>query len=446
MGATCRAIRRGVAVLARPLAASPDAVLSEIRAGRTRRAEEMLRLRPVDASAYYLRGRIAETEGATAPSEDQRGCWQRAAHYYRRALRAGGEPAETADIRYRLGVVLERLRHREAAASAFRQAIDTGAPVGVVTSEWWYRLARMEELLGRDDVARAAYREALDVDSDNPAFLFSMLETTPQHFIHRQPIARFVVEHLSAIHARAQSAPPTAAELDRPVFVYWGQGFALAPSVVQTCVARLRSVVPADRLHLLTMDTVRYYADLPAPVWKLAETDQAHFSDVLRAALLARYGGSWLDATCFTGPGFLDEVDRLADAEYFAFRYQTPKISSWFMTSTLGGYVARQLDAALRVYWDTHSTKQHYFLYHFLFEALYWADPEFRRRWDGCPARSTRVPHRLQSWMYRPAADVDLEALIASSFVHKLTWKLRTGEMDPDTVMAALMRRENRWR
>ena len=127
--------------------------------------------------------------------------------------------------------------------------------------------------------------------------------------------------------------------------------------------------------------------------------------------------------------------------ELFAFRYHPPSISSWLLAAQADGYLVRHLDAALRVFWTTHTTKLGYYMLHHVFEALYLADPEFRRRWDEVPTLSARPPHRLQRVLREPVADHDVDRLIAAGFVHKLTWKVRPDLINPGTVAGALLAR-----
>ena len=56
-------------------------------------------------------------------------------------------------------------------------------------------------------------------------------------------------------------------------------------------------------VNILDLKSIGQYVQLPDFVYeklKQGKLQYAHFSDILRNALLAEYGGMWLDATCWT--------------------------------------------------------------------------------------------------------------------------------------------------
>ncbi|MDE6159383.1 MAG: capsular polysaccharide synthesis protein [Bacteroidaceae bacterium] len=97
---------------------------------------------------------------------------------------------------------------------------------------------------------------------------------------------------------------------DFNIWVFWAQGEENMPPIVKACYRQLcannKGVV-----KLLDLKNVGQYVSLPGFVFeKLREGKllYAHFSDILRHSLIAKYGGFWIDATCWTGGAFPEEL------------------------------------------------------------------------------------------------------------------------------------------
>lgn len=105
-----------------------------------------------------------------------------------------------------------------------------------------------------------------------------------------------------------------------PVFVFWWQGLDGAPDIVKSCIASMRRHIGSHPLVVITRDNVRDYVDIPAYIYEKVERKiitLTHFSDILRFALLERYGGLWLDATIM--------ITRDIDEDVFHSRFFTEK-------------------------------------------------------------------------------------------------------------------------
>ncbi len=88
---------------------------------------------------------------------------------------------------------------------------------------------------------------------------------------------------------------------DYNIWVFWAQGEDNMPELVRACYKNLCKK-NGDRVKLLTMKNVRDYVDIPQYVFRKNSRgiiSYTHFSDILRVSLLARYGGIWIDSTCW---------------------------------------------------------------------------------------------------------------------------------------------------
>lgn len=81
--------------------------------------------------------------------------------------------------------------------------------------------------------------------------------------------------------------------LPKIIWSYWHDN--APPLVVQQCLAGWQTLNPEYQIHLVNADTIKdFIDDIPANLHQHHVTKQA---DWLRLALLAKYGGLWLDAS-----------------------------------------------------------------------------------------------------------------------------------------------------
>ena len=118
--------------------------------------------------------------------------------------------------------------------------------------------------------------------------------------------------YVTAAGAVPEDQPDRAAP--RRVFTLWLQGLEQAPPVVRACLDSIRKYAGAE-LVVLDGRTVFDWITLPERIvslWKKGKMRAAHFADICRLELLYRYGGVWMDATCYLDaplPAWLWEAD-----------------------------------------------------------------------------------------------------------------------------------------
>lgn len=88
---------------------------------------------------------------------------------------------------------------------------------------------------------------------------------------------------------------------DYKIWVFWAQGIATAPKLVRACNARLNNL-NAGRVVNIDLKNLHEYIELPDFIYEKVESkiiSLTHLSDIIRFKLLARYGGVWIDSTCW---------------------------------------------------------------------------------------------------------------------------------------------------
>ncbi|MCE6039032.1 capsular polysaccharide synthesis protein [Levilactobacillus brevis] len=90
--------------------------------------------------------------------------------------------------------------------------------------------------------------------------------------------------------------------IPRVAWVCWFQGYNQAPELVQICKQSIEINSGINDIRLLDFQNIESFITIPESI--KAALDQGNmsyalFSDYVRVAILAQYGGIWFDATCF---------------------------------------------------------------------------------------------------------------------------------------------------
>jgi len=213
--------------------------------------------------------------------------------------------------------------------------------------------------------------------------------------------------------------------MGKVIWQYWGQGADAPdlPEVVRIGFASVDYFAGDYQVIRLSDTTIRDYIDLPEFVWEKMHTHKAFnrtfFSDLLRVALLATYGGVWLDATillsaplpeAYTTANFFafqrdpNEQDqylwRSTYYEYYGFKqdYRVRFLSSALFAKPNTPIINALLDLLL-FYWHNETVLNHYFCFQILFHELVQVGP---LQEQNCPVVSDVLPHLIQKKIAQP--------------------------------------------
>ena len=228
-----------------------------------------------------------------------------------------------------------------------------------------------------------------------------------------------------------------ALDTNRIIWQYWAQGYELVPPVVRRCLDSVEQYKGDYTLVRLTDDNLADYLDLPDFVLqKRGSYSRAHFSDLLRLALLKIYGGVWLDATVMLSAPI---PETLLQAPFFAFRRDpsAPDRAYWrntyayyfgwakgfrvnmlnsILVARYGNVTVAELCDLLLLWWREHDDVPDYFFFQILFD-VYGAPA-------GMPLHSDTLPHYLQQSMNDPSFRLmSREEILERIPIHKLTYK-----------------------
>ena len=101
-------------------------------------------------------------------------------------------------------------------------------------------------------------------------------------------------------HQRSEAESRGEPAVPKIVWSAWLQGMDNAPELVKACLASQKKHMGGYEFRVLDLNSYRQWVELPEYVVKKYRNGQmppAAFSDLIRLAVLKKYGGVWMDAT-----------------------------------------------------------------------------------------------------------------------------------------------------
>lgn len=235
---------------------------------------------------------------------------------------------------------------------------------------------------------------------------------------------------------RAEESVPPASGEKIPIWCCWWQGEEQMPELVRMCHTRLKQVIPADQaqLHLITLDNYQEYVQLPEHIvdkFRRKVITMTTMSDVLRFALLEKYGGYWLDATVF----FTDAIPQ----KYFSGKFYCQRMTAntemvkreacrgnwcgFSMAGPKGSMVFRFMSEAFSRWWMHYDTIIDYVLIDYLLWTGFKSVPAIHSIIDAVPDNNEDIFEMYQV-LNQPYSPELLEQLTKRNVMHKLTYKM----------------------
>lgn len=255
-------------------------------------------------------------------------------------------------------------------------------------------------------------------------------------------------------------------DLPRKIWMLWFQGQENYPYVVQKCIDSWVRQNPSWEVVVLDSDTVAEYVNLNLPESVISKLSPNHHANLVRLALLSKYGGVWADATTYCVRPLDEWIYDNFGSGFFAFNKpgRDRLMSNWFMASEKKGIIVTRLYERLTDFLTTHhfeterssfqrvaakvlsllfnrSTKTTkfwftpfvtriirvypYFFFHYQFERLVALDPEAKRIWESTNKISADGPHSIQfhGMLARPSVEIRQQINSGDVPLYKLSWK-----------------------
>jgi hypothetical protein len=215
---------------------------------------------------------------------------------------------------------------------------------------------------------------------------------------------------------------------EKPIWFPWMQGLDKAPELVKICHNSILEKIPDRKVIVLTKDNINEFVEFPEYIiskYNSGEIGIVHFVDILRIALLVKYGGTWIDATVLCTETNIPSF--MLDSDLFFFQCLKPGangqsllISSWFITAKAENRVIKLVQALLYRYWQNHNFAIDYYLIHYLFQLALETYPS---EWKSVIPYSNAMPHILLLNVSEDSSDEWLQQVFSTVPFHKLSHK-----------------------
>lgn len=267
--------------------------------------------------------------------------------------------------------------------------------------------------------------------------------------------------------------------IPKTIWMMWLQGLDNAPYIVQKCYASWKKHNPDWNIVFLDESNYRDYVDIQKTLDTDNQIEIQAKANLIRIQLLAKYGGVWVDATCFCLKPLDDWLQEHARSGFFAFNRPSSGrlMDNWFMASSNDCYLSKKLNHEANAYWLSNKGLRrhrksvisrivkiftlnslitrytfsypirkilkaypyHWFMY--LFTELVRTDEKFREVWEGTGKISAKLPHRVQRFgMLEPLTEELKKEIDAKPTpLYKLTWKYDKSQYKEGCVLYYLL-------
>ena len=254
---------------------------------------------------------------------------------------------------------------------------------------------------------------------------FKILETCAKEFLYKE----YNFEKLEQINYSTS-----------PIFVMWLQGGEeVMPETVKKCYNSIKENCPGHPVNLVTEDNLSSYIELsPIIIQKYIEKkiSRAFFSDIVRSALLYKYGGTWIDSTVYLSGKLPDEYFNkdffspcgftgIKKRDWKYFFLESNGWSAWFMGTNKIHYPLFDFLTHFYIsYFEKNDCILDYFQNDFSISLFYQKNNFFHTYLNKIQATCTKA-YELAEYMNKNS-DTNLEKvkkLLSENLIHKLTYK-----------------------
>ena len=218
---------------------------------------------------------------------------------------------------------------------------------------------------------------------------------------------------------------------DFKVFVFWAQGFENAPEIVKACVSSIKENFKNHDVVLIDNSNFKTFVNIPDYILKKVENKTislTHFSDILRVCLLEKYGGVWIDATCYLTAPISHEITKYSfysnklnnnSSKLFVSK---GRWSAFFLCSNKGNQIITNLKNLFFEYWKTHDTLIEYYLIDYAITLQYSKFENIKKAIDEVPENNPEI-HTLSSLLFETFDKKIFNDICFNTSLYKLSYK-----------------------
>lgn len=215
---------------------------------------------------------------------------------------------------------------------------------------------------------------------------------------------------------------------DCPIWVLWWQGLDNAPLIVKRCVESIKKNAGKHPFHLLSKDNLGKYIRLPEFINQKVDRGAitlTHLSDIIRMALLSKYGGFWIDSTVYvTKPIIGYNIPFYSIRQHGSNPRYVDNGNGWtayFIATCPDSIVAETIYNFFLAYWRTHDVLIDYYLVDYAITLCKLYIPKMKQWLDSIPYDSDRVNDMRLNLNSRYTQD--LWNRLTDNRYNKLVWR-----------------------
>ena len=261
--------------------------------------------------------------------------------------------------------------------------------------------------------------------------------------IYAQRTYRYLRRRYAKLAKQPLASMPTNLQVPKTIWICWLQGFDQAPEMVKKCVASIEQYCPDFEIIRLDAKNMYDYASLPEHIKKRFDAGRipfAHFTDVLRTAILVEHGGIWIDATVLLTASIPEAILK---EPFFMFQnprpFRLPHASSnWFIICAKAHPIMQRQMEFLYAFWQRERGLIDYYMYYILFYILITDNQEAKTLFDDMLYLANTDALMVQALMASPFSQKQWCQICDLTPIHKLNWKVA---VKPGSYLEFILRR-----
>lgn len=224
---------------------------------------------------------------------------------------------------------------------------------------------------------------------------------------------------------------PEKTDEQKRIWVFWWSGEDTAPEIVRACIRSIRA--NANGHEVVLLDSTNYHQYVQLPGFLIGKHEKglighAHFSDVVRLALLARHGGVWIDATVFLSQPLPDQLFEcpfytLKTVDEQALYYSKSRWCGYFLAGSSSFPLFSFVRDMLLAHWERADHIVDYLLMDYIFGLACRHVPDIAAVMEGLPDNNTRRGQLMRR--INEPYDAALFSMLeqGDTFASKLSWR-----------------------
>ena len=235
--------------------------------------------------------------------------------------------------------------------------------------------------------------------------------------------------------AKNISLPETLIDNACCVWIFWWQGEARAPELVQNCINSIRKYSSSHKVIVISSSNYAKYIDLSNIILDKVHSGQislTHLSDLVRCKLLWKYGGIWCDATILMTSTFDNSIFQYPfysikhDLSFIPQLEIEPSHCRWrsfFLASAQGNRIFQIISTVLMLWLESNVPLIDYFTIDYLIWLISEQSENIREIIDAVPANN-QTTYWLAKNLNHQMDFKTWSEIRSENYLHKLSYKI----------------------